>query len=461
MRVSEAYGKLPMSFEPNRGQTDGRVKFLSRGSDYTLLLTPTEATLALYKNEGEPDPKSRAHHSGLSSVVRMRLKGANPRPKMEGLEPLQGKSNYLIGNDRSKWHTNIPTFAQVQYTSVYPGIDVVYYGQQRQLEYDFRLAAGADPGRIRIAFEGADNLKIDADGNLVLEASGGEIIQHAPLIYQQSETGRQSIAGCYVLSGEREVGFEISAFDRSKPLVIDPQLVYATYYGGSLDDIGNGIAVDSGGNAYIAGSTESSDLILKQPFATSLNPGGCPTPAPCSDVFVTKLNSAGTDIVYSTYLGSNSDDDAGAIAVTTDGKACITGTTLNEFPNNFPLKNQFQGNGSILDPTRDEDAFLTVLTADGSNLAYSTFFGGTGFSSPGEDFGNAIAVDSTNKVYIAAQASPIACPRKILFNHRGTLLILPATRSSLNLIQVKVGMLLCFTQAIWVALRTTAPTVSL
>src|SRR5205823_9623245 len=134
MRVSKAYGKLPMSFEPNRGQTDRKVKYLSRGSGYTLFLTESEATLALYKNEAESDSTSRADHSSLSSVVRMRFKGANPRPKIEGLEELQGKSNYLIGNDRAKWHTNIPTFAQVKYAGVYPGIDVVYYGQQHQLE---------------------------------------------------------------------------------------------------------------------------------------------------------------------------------------------------------------------------------------------------------------------------------------------------------------------------------------
>jgi hypothetical protein len=412
MRISEAYGKLPMSFEPNRGQADRRAKFLSRGAGYNLFLTRTEASLALYKNEEQSDSTSRTDHSRLGSVVRMRLKGANTKAKIEGLEQLQGKSNYLIGNDRTKWHTNIPTFAQVKYTGIYPGIDVVYYGQQRQLEYDFRLAPGADSSKIRIAFEGAENLSIDADGNLVLKTSGGEIIQHAPTIYQESETGRQSIAGCYVLRGEHEIGFEVSAYDRSKPLVLDPQLTYSTYYGGNALDFAAGIAVDNAGNAYIAGSTESSDLTLKQPFATSLNPGGCPTPAPCSDVFVTKLNSAGTDIVYSTYLGSNSDDDASAIAVTTDGKACITGGILNLFPNNFPLKNQFQGNGSIFDPTRDEDAFLTVLTADGSNLAYSTFFGGTGFSSPGGDFGRAIAVDSTNKVYIAGASSSNSLPTK-------------------------------------------------
>src|SRR5438067_594848 len=174
MRVEAAYGKLPMSFELNRGQTDRKVKYLSRGAGYNLFLTQTEATLALYKNEEKSDSTSRGHHSILNSVVRMRLKGANPRPKIEGLESLQGNSNYLIGNDRAKWHTDIPTFAQVKYAGVYPGIDVVYYGRQRQLEYDFRLAAGADPSKIRIGFTGAEDLSLDTEGNLVLKTSGGD-----------------------------------------------------------------------------------------------------------------------------------------------------------------------------------------------------------------------------------------------------------------------------------------------
>jgi len=421
MRIGEAYGKLPMSFEPNRGQTDGRVKFLSRGSGYTLLLTPTEAMLALWneKPKEERFPSSRknpqtANRNQESSMLRMKLIGANPRPKVEGLNQLQGKTNYLIGNDRAKWHTNIPTFAQVQYAGVYPGIDVVYYGQQRQLEYDFRLAPGADPDKIRIAFEGAYKLKIDAEGNLVLKTSGGEIIQHSPVIYQENETGRQSIDGCYVLRGEREVGFEISAYDRSKPLVIDPQLVYSTYYGGSRDELGKGIAVDRS-NAYITGHTISPDLLLKNSFQNTLiNTTG----------FVMKLNSAGTDFIYSTYIGAPSSGNfvsSNAIAVTSDGKACITGMTANvKNDSDFPTKNAFQGNGTLLNcpygtGCRNDDAFVTVFAADGSSLVYSTFFAGSvnvfAFDR-GNDEGLAIAVDSSNKVYITGDTNSNDLPHK-------------------------------------------------
>src|SRR5437870_217105 len=261
-----------MSFQPNRGQTDRRVKFLSRGSGYTLFLTQTEATLALYKNEEKSDSTSRTNHSSLSSVVRMKLKGANPRPKLEGLESLEGKSNYLIGNDRAGWHTNIPTFAQVRYTGVYPGIDLVYYGQQRQLEYDFRLAAGADPGKIKIAIEGADSLKIDTDGNLILKAGEGEIVQYAPAVYQEAKNGRHEVPGHYVLKGKREVGFEVSAYDRSRPLVIDPQLVYSTNLGGSGFDAANSIAADSGGNAYIVGRTNSINFPVTSVVDPNANP---------------------------------------------------------------------------------------------------------------------------------------------------------------------------------------------
>ena len=432
MRISEAYGKLPMSFEPNRGQTDRRVKFLSRGSGYTLFLTPSEAMLALWNEKpseeravssSSKNPQAASRNS-KSSVLRMKLIGANACPKIEGRQQLIGKRNYLIGNDQAKWHTNIPTFAQVQYTDVYPGIDMVYYGQQRQLEYDFRLTAGADPNEIRIAFEGAENLKIDADGNLVLKTSGGEIIQRAPVIYQDGENGRQSIAGRYILRSEREVGFDISAYDSNRPLVIDPQLVYSTFYGGSDKDIANGIAVDRSGNAYITGETLSPNLSLINPFQSQL--GGA---VGNSDAFVMKLNANGSQVIYSTYIGGGFVDRANAITVTSDGKACITGVTNDNGDNpccsganNFPTtSNRFQGNGGN---DRQRDAFVTVLTADGGGLFYSTFFGGThGYN--GHPFGNedglGIAVDSSDNIYVTGDTSSNDLPTKNAFQpHRAS-----------------------------------------
>jgi hypothetical protein len=430
LRISEAYGKLPMSFEPNRGQTDKRVEFLSRGAGYNLFLTQTEATLALYKNKEESDSTSRGHHSTLSSIVRMKFKGANTKARIEGLDQLPGKSNYLIGNDRAKWHTDIPTFAQVQYTDVYPGIDVVYYGQQRQLEYDFRLAAGADPSKIRIAFDGAQNLSIDAEGNLVLKTNSGEIIQHPPVIYQENESGRQSIAGCYVLRGKHEIGFEVSAYDRSKPLVIDPQLVYSTYLGGGDTDVANGIAVDSGGNAYISGETTSVNFPVTSVVDATANPN-------TTTAFVTKLNAAGTGTVYSTIIGNGSGfilgngfvgTQANAIAVTSDGKAYITGNTDNSSNDgDFPVtSNAYQKNGfchlvCTFIPDRVTDAFVTVLNPQGNGLFYSTFFGGgaleAGDSNRGSDTGESIAVDSASRVYITGLTASNNLPTKNAFQN--------------------------------------------
>lgn len=423
MRLSEAYGKLPMRFEANEGQADAHVKFLSRGSGYTLLLSSNEATLALYKG-GDGINTSRADQVRLQGVVRMLLEGANKNANVEGDERLQGRSNYLIGGDRSKWQTNIPTYARVKYGEVYPGIDMVYYGMQKQLEYDFIVNPQADPNRIRLSFEGAEDFKIDARGDLVLKVGEEELTQRAPQIYQESEGGKQLVEGHYVLKGAREVGFEVASYDRSRPLVIDPRLVYATLYGGEGDDFADGIAVDRSGNAYITGSTLSLfNLPVKNPFQGSLN-----TSSPiASDVFVAKLNPAGTDLVYSTYLGSKYSDEGNAIAVTSDGKACITGVTDN--PSNlsdFPLKNPFQAGGTILtcalafaSGCQDDQAFVTVLTASGNDLFYSTLFGGTsnvaGFGSTGEDRGTGIAVDASNKIYITGTTDSNDLPTKNAF----------------------------------------------
>ncbi|MEK6333662.1 MAG: SBBP repeat-containing protein [Acidobacteriota bacterium] len=408
MRISEAYGKLPLSFEENQGQADRRVKFLSRGPNYALLLTPTEAVLSLSSEKADSvSEKTRSvTRETQSALLRMKLMGANGSPKIQGRERLQGKSNYLIGNDRKKWHTDIPTYSRVHYDEVYPGIDLVYHGNQRRLEYDFVVAPGADSNVIRLSFDGADELKLDADGSLRLKMKGGEVTQPAPVIYQTSESGeKETVAGHYALTDDHEIGFEVGDYDSSKPLVIDPQLVYATFYGGSNLDSGSAIAVDGEGNAYITGSTSSPDLALRNAARAF---GGI------IDAFVVKLNPGGTDIVYATYLGSTNHIDVGrAIALTSDGKACVTGLADN-FVNNsdFPTtSNRFQGNGFGL-ADRGFDAFLTVLTPAGNGLVYSTFFGG-GFQD--DSFG--IAVDSANKIYITGVTQSTSFPTKNAFQN--------------------------------------------
>lgn len=425
-QVQEAYSKLPMRFEANEGQTDPPVKFLSRGSGYTLLLTSEEAVLALRKGgRGEEFASPSLSEKTQAATLQMRLVGANPRPKIEGQEQLVGKSNYLIGNDRSKWHTNVPHFARVKYEGVYPGVDLVYYGtSQRQLEYDLLLAPGAATEQIRISFGGVDKMSLDAQGNLMLETNAGEVMQRAPVIYQEVESGRREVEGRYILKGKGEVGFELAGYDRARPLVIDPQIVYATFYGGSNADEARGVAVDANGNAYITGRTSSPDLLLRNAFQGQLKP-----PFGFSndefDAFVTKFNTDGTDIIYSTYIGGQYEDTGNAIATMSDGRACITGLVHNSITDSsFPVKNQFQGNGVFFFGvgSRFNDAFLTVLTADGSDLSYSTFFAGTSSSTVGgaeitrgDDVGHGIAVDTSNKIYITGSSNANDLPTKSAF----------------------------------------------
>src|SRR5438477_5209642 len=212
-RVSEAYGKLPLHFEANRGQTHEDVRFLSRGLGYGLYLTAGEAVLVLAR----PNP---------DVVLRMSLVGVAPEPSVSGLAELPAKSNYFIGNDPAKWQTNVPTYAKVQYRDVYPGIDLVYYGNQRKLEYDFVVAPGADPQSIVLDFKGVERLEIDAQGELVLHAAGDALRQHKPVIYQDVDGIRREIAGGYVMKNAHQIAFEVAAYDKTRPLVIDPVLVY-------------------------------------------------------------------------------------------------------------------------------------------------------------------------------------------------------------------------------------------
>ena len=295
--VSQAYGNLPLSFEANQGQTAAQVDFLSRGSGYTLFLTPGEAVLTLLisapanMGDGAKDVQGTA-----SSVLRMQLVGANPQPLATGLDELPGRSNYFTGNDSTKWLTNVPSYASVKYQGVYPGIDLIYYGNQRQLEYDFVLAPGADPGAIRLAFEGADEITLDAQGNLVLHMKSGEVILNAPVIYQEIDGTRQPISGGYALQGENHVAFNVGIYDTSRTMVIDPVLDYSTYLGGGDDEEGKGIAVDLAGNVYVTGETFSSNFPTASPIDGSFGGGFV-------DAFVTKIDSTGASLVYSTYLG--------------------------------------------------------------------------------------------------------------------------------------------------------------
>ena len=219
--------QMPLRFEANRGQTDASVKFIARGPGYTMLLADREAVLNL-----------------RGGAVRMKLLGAGSPASARGLDQLRGVSNYLIGNDASKWRTEIPAYARVAFDGVYPGIDLVYYGSQRKLEYDFVVAPGADPGRIRLEFEGARKLSVNSSGDLVIDGPEGEIRQHAPVIYQEIGGTRKRVEGRYEIERSRQVSFHLASYDKKRTLVIDPKLSYSTYIGSSADDGIFDIAVD-------------------------------------------------------------------------------------------------------------------------------------------------------------------------------------------------------------------------
>src|SRR3989475_91035 len=389
-QVLVAYGKLPLIFEANQGQTDPQVKFLSRGSGYTLFLTPTEAVLTLTK----ADAQAKRRFSGESSlaepekqaatVLRMKLLGANPTPRVTGVEELRGRSNYFIGNDPAKWRANVPTYANVEYRDVYPGVNLVYYGNQRQLEFDFIVAPGADPQRIRLGVEGADRLDLDAEGDLVVHTGGAQVRLQQPHVYQMANGVRQEIESRYVLNDHHQVEVWVAAYDTHKPLVIDPTLAYSTYLGGTGFDEGFGIAVDSLGQAYVTGVSASLDFPMTAGAFQPRFAGGS------LDAFVTKLNPTGVALAYSTYLGGTGDEEGFGIAVDATGNAYVTGLTNSNL--DFPTTaGAFQPSS----PGGFSDAFVTKLNPTGAALAYSTYLGGTG-----DENGFGIAVDATGNAYV-------------------------------------------------------------
>jgi hypothetical protein len=387
--IAAAYGKLPLSFETNEGQTDRRVKFLSRGAGYGLFLTSTEAVLSLKAGNGRPADKdsvlalsqAKKRERQHFTVLRVRLEHANSNAKVSGTDELAGKSNYFIGNDAAKWRRNIPTFGRVKYQQVYSGVDLVYYGNQRALEYDFVLAPGADPRQIELRFDGAKRLRLDADGNLIVSIAGGEVIEHKPVIYQDIGGMRRWVAGGYELTKGQRIGFKLTDYDAHRSLTIDPSLAYSTYLGGSSSDSGIGIAVDSLGNAYVTGGTYSDNFPTTAGAFQTIYSGDL-------DAYVSKLNSSGTALVYSTYLGGNNPDEGEAMAVDQSGNAYITGSTS---ASNFPTTSgafQTTLHGS-------QNLFVSKLNRSGSALLYSTYLGGSSF-----DSGVGIAMSSSGDAYV-------------------------------------------------------------
>jgi hypothetical protein len=393
-RALATYGKLPLSFEENRGQADSQVRFLSRGSGYAILLTPSEVFLNV-RAPGKPGQPAK------QSSMRMSFPGAESSATINGAELQSAVSGYFVGKDASKWLSGIPNYSRVYYRGVYRGVDMVLYGNHGQLEYDFEVAPGADPRAIRLAFDGVDNIRIDGAGDLIVSTAAGEMRQHKPIVYQEGPGGRQIIQGQYVIQAHNHVAFEIARYDSRKPLVIDPVLNFATYLGSPGEDVFGisaaastatypAVAVDSQGNIYVTGYMGGNVSNFPGPphILTAGGEGGG------TDVFVVKMNPTGTALVYSVVFGTGQDEDLpGGIAVDAEGNAYVTGNTNS---GNFPITPgapQASLNGST-------NAFVTQVNAAGTALVYSTYLGGNGNFA-----GNAIAVDHSGNAYVTGTAA--------------------------------------------------------
>jgi hypothetical protein len=361
---SAGYGELPLTFEANRGQADAQFLYLARGQGYGLFLSRSSATLRLISQSSIAD-------------LRMSVSGAAANPTIEGIGPLAGVTHYYRGQDPRQWITDVPTFARVRYASVYPGVDLVFYGNQRSLEYDFVVAPGANPHAIALAFEGASRIQIDPSGDLLLNVPGGQVRFLKPVAYQEIAGVRRPVTARYRLNGGR-VSFALGAYDSNRPLIVDPTLNYSSYLGGSGLDGAAAIAMDASGDAYIAGYTASANF----PTSAARQPGL----AGWKDAFVAKIDPLGKTLLFSTFLGGSAGNIARGIAVDGSGNAYVVGSTYSaDFPTLNPLQS-YGGNG---------DAFISKLTSSGT-LVYSTYLGGSA-----TDGARAVAVDAPGNAYVA------------------------------------------------------------
>jgi hypothetical protein len=485
------FAALPLAFEENAGQTDPQVKYMARGSGYTLFLTSSDAVLSLASSSPAKISRprqimeqrfadySRKNHklirrqfesrtAAAAPSLRMHLVTHNPRTKSEGRGLLAGKTNYFVGNDPHKWHEGVREFSNVSYSGIYRGVDLVYYGQQNQLEFDFVVAPHASSSPIILSFEGAKKMELDKSGDLLLHSSAGDITLHKPLAYQQGNRGRETIEAGFILKANHEVGFRLGNYDKTRELVIDPSISYATYIGGNQDDEAYGITVDLNGNSYVTGESDS----------TSGFPGSNPSDGGY-DSFVVKVNSNGS-LGYTTFVGGSGDDlgssiaingsdvfvagittstdlpvTAGAVQPTSGAPANTTCTTGNgpgapctdgfvfslnstgapsyvtylgganddgafgiavdgsgnayvagfTFSSDFPTANAVDSQLNNGLNTTFEDGFVTEINPTGTAFVYSTYLGGTN-----NDFASAVAVDVNGEAYVTGGTTSAGTP---------------------------------------------------
>lgn len=364
-RLTTGYGRYPLVFEANQGQVPPAVAFLTRGAGYSLSILNDGIGIALGGENG-------------NSALRLRWLGSRPEGRLSGEGRLAGVHHVLVGSDPSRWRTHLPLYTRVRHAELYPGIDLVYYGNPRQLEYDLIVAPGADPAAARFAVEGAERVEVDAAGDLVLSLAGRKVRLLRPVTWQEEGGKRRAVASAYRMLGGGHVGFSVAEFDRTRSLVIDPVLAYSTFLGGEGNDASYGLAADRAGFAYVTGETSSPDFPLANPLQAHY--GGN------YDAFVTKLSPAG-ELVWSTFLGGSEGEGGWGAAVDRKGNVYVGGyTASSDFPLVHPIPMAASG-GS--------EAFVTKLSPDGASLLFSTTVGGSSFESVTD-----LAIDPRGSVYV-------------------------------------------------------------
>jgi hypothetical protein len=430
-RVDAAYGKLPLSFEPNRGQFDPSIQFLARGSHYSVMLQPSAATLVLDRDDAaSAQPRRQGQRANTTTAaIRMTLQGSNPQATLSPDRPLPGYVNYISG-DPAHSRSGIPTYAAARATDVYPGIDLVYYGTEHQLEYDFVVSPQSDPGQIHLSITGAHPV-VKPNGELRLQLSAtprdNDIVLRKPVLYQQLGTQRQDIAGSFSLAADGAIGFRIGSYDHTRELVIDPVVSYASYFGGSAEDEINGSALNSANQLYAVGQTKSTNLLSTSGELQSGPYGGVQVGW---DGFVTKFSADGSTILWTTYLGGSGDDFARAVAVNSADQAYVIGNTnscitpaeaepnQNNDPNaaipivRFPFTSDavqplcspnVSPNGPYESDGTNATTFLVKLSSDGKTELYGTPIGGSS-----GDYVSSIVLDSTGRPYIVGETNSTA-----------------------------------------------------
>ncbi len=397
-------GQLPIIFEPNQGQADPSVKFLARGAGYNLFLDNSGAILSVPAKDAAPGRSQR--------LVRMKLVGANSATVASAGDPLPGKTNYLIGNDPAKWHSSIPQFAGVRYNHVYPGIDLVFYGNQGHLEYDFKVAPGADPSQAELQFDSASKLQLSGGDLLLSEKKDSSVRLQAPQIYQRDGDRRIPVAGRFVLRASNRVGFEIGTYDRTRELVIDPVLTFSTYFGGSGSETSPSVAIDPAGNIYLSGTTQGSPEASFSDAATTaqtLIPSSLSlTSTTPSHIFVAKISpSQPPSVAYETFIGGTGTDTSAGIGVDGGGNAYIVGnTTSSDFPTGgIPYQPNAQAKGSQCGGITCTSVFVSALNPSGSSFTYSSYLSGNG-----NDVATGMTIDNNGDVFLTGTTTSNDAP---------------------------------------------------